>query len=89
MQYVMLYVTAINTSIKRQTLISHIVTMKVIRGINMTVKELKEVLKLQHGDNVTYRRNDEKVTAKQDDHVVAVEASGDWDGYVWYTVTVE
>ena len=55
----------------------------------MTVKELKEVLKLQHGDNVTYIRNDEKVTANNTDQVVSVEASGDWDGYVWYTVTVE
>lgn len=55
----------------------------------MTVKELKEVLKLQHGDNVTYRRNDEKVTPKQNEQVVSVEASGDWDGYVWHTVTVE
>ena len=57
--------------------------------IKMKVKDLKEVLKLQHGDNVTYRRNDEKVTPKQNDQVVSVEASGDWDGYVWYTVTVK
>ena len=30
-----------------------------------------------------------KVTAENNDKVVAVEASGDWDGYVWYTVTVK
>ena len=50
----------------------------------MTVKELKEGLKLQHGDNVTHQRDSEKVTANNADKVVEVTASGDWDGFVWY-----
>lgn len=54
----------------------------------MTVQELKDVLKLQCGDHVTYQRDGEKVTANNTDQVVEVTASGDWDGYVWYTVTV-
>ena len=55
----------------------------------MTVKELKEVLKLQHGDHITYQQDGEKVTVNNTDKVVEVTASGDWNGYVWYTVTVK
>lgn len=55
----------------------------------MTVQELKDVLKLQCGDKFNYQRDGQKVTAENNDKVVAVEASGDWDGYVWYTVTVK
>ena len=52
----------------------------------MTVKELKELIKLEYRDSIVYKRNDIKVEPKDTDTVVSISATGDWDGFVQYNI---
>lgn len=58
----------------------------VTRGRKMTVKDLKKLIKLNEDDSIVYKRNDERVEPKDTDTVVSISATGDWNGFVQYTV---
>ena len=55
----------------------------------MTVKEIKEIIKLNSKDEVVYIKNDERVQAEDNDIVLSIQGSGDWDGYVTYNVVLK
>lgn len=52
----------------------------------MKVKDLKILIKLSEDDSIVYKRNDERVEPKDTDTVVSISATGDWNGFVQYTV---
>lgn len=52
----------------------------------MKVKELKSFIKMSRDDSIVYKRNDERVESKDTDTVVSISATGDWNGFVQYTV---
>lgn len=52
----------------------------------MTVKELKSLIKLSEDDSIVYKRNEVVVEPKDTDTVVSISATGDWNGFVQYTV---
>ena len=52
----------------------------------MTVKDLKSFIKMSRDDSIVYKRNGEEVIPENTDSVVSISATGDWDGFVQYTV---
>jgi len=54
----------------------------------MTIKDLKNIIKLNVKDEIIYMKNDERIQPEDDDTVVEIQGSGDWNGFVTYIVTV-
>ena len=54
----------------------------------MTIKDLKNIIKVNVKDEIIYIKNDERIQPEEDDTVVEIQGSGDWDGFVTYVVTV-
>ena len=52
----------------------------------MTVEELKKLINLSSNDSIVYKRNDKRVEPQNTDTVASISATGDWDGFVQYTV---
>jgi hypothetical protein len=52
----------------------------------MTVKDLKNFVKMNRNDSIVYKRNDKVVEPEDTDTVVSISATGDWDGFVQYNV---
>ena len=54
----------------------------------MTIKDLKKIIKLNVKDEIIYMKNDERIQPKDNDTVVEIQGSGDWDGFVTYIITI-
>lgn len=52
----------------------------------MKVKDLKKLIKLDKDDSIVYRHNGKRVEPVDTDTVVSISATGDWNGFVQYTV---
>ena len=55
----------------------------------MSVKEIKKIIKLNSQDDIIYIRNNEIVQPEMNDTIIEIQASGDWNGFVTYTITLD